>query len=65
MGDAGSIPLEFFAGAIGLLGWQHSLWSLWFPLLVFSPFVVDATVTLIKRLLRGEKIWQAHRKHLV
>jgi UDP-N-acetylmuramyl pentapeptide phosphotransferase/UDP-N-acetylglucosamine-1-phosphate transferase len=36
---------------------------LWFPGLVFSPFVVDATVTLFKRLLRGEKVWQAHREH--
>ena len=26
MGDAGSIPLGFLAGAIGLYGWQHTLW---------------------------------------
>ncbi len=24
---------------------------------------VDATVTLLRRLLRGEKVWQAHRSH--
>jgi hypothetical protein len=30
---------------------------------VFSPFIADATVTLIKRGLRGEKVWQAHRAH--
>lgn len=63
MGDAGSIPLGFLAAAIGLLGWQHGDWPLWFPVLVFSPFVVDATMTLCKRLLRGEKVWQAHRSH--
>ena len=63
MGDAGSIPLGFLAGALGLLGWQRGLWPLWFPLVIFSPFVVDATVTLLKRLVRGEKIWQAHRSH--
>lgn len=63
MGDAGSIPLGFLAAALGLLGWQHHDWPLWFPILVFSPFIVDATVTLLKRLLRGEKVWHAHREH--
>lgn len=63
MGDAGSIPLGFLAAALGLLGWQRGDWPWWFPALVFSPFVVDATVTLLKRLLRGEKVWQAHRSH--
>ena len=63
MGDAGSIPLGFLAGAIGLLGWQRGLWPLWFPVLVFSCFVLDATVTLLKRLLRGERVWEAHREH--
>jgi hypothetical protein len=32
-------------------------------LLIFSPFIVDASVTLVKRGLRGEKIWEAHREH--
>ena len=63
MGDAGSIPLGFLAGAIGLLGWQQGTWALWFPILIFSPFIVDATVTLLKRALRGKKVWQAHREH--
>src|SRR5258706_416842 len=36
---------------------------LWFPLLVFAPFIGDATVTLIRRLVRGERVWQAHREH--
>lgn len=63
MGDVGSIPLGFLAGAMGIYGWAHQYWDLWFPVLVFSPFVVDATVTLLKRLFRGEKVWQAHREH--
>jgi UDP-N-acetylmuramyl pentapeptide phosphotransferase/UDP-N-acetylglucosamine-1-phosphate transferase len=63
MGDVGSIPLGFLAGVMGLLGWQHGNWPLWFPIIVFSPFIVDATVTLFKRLLKGENIWQAHRSH--
>ncbi len=63
MGDAGSVPLGFLAGSMGLYGWQLGLWPIWFPVLVFSPFIVDATVTLLKRLLRREKIWQAHKSH--
>jgi UDP-GlcNAc:undecaprenyl-phosphate/decaprenyl-phosphate GlcNAc-1-phosphate transferase len=63
LGDAGSIPLGFLAAAFGLSGWQAGLWPLWFPPLVFAPFVVDASVTLLRRALRGEKVWQAHRSH--
>lgn len=63
MGDAGSISLGFLAAVLGLIGWGRGLWPVWMPVLVFSPFVVDTSVTLLKRLLRGEKIWQAHREH--
>ena len=63
LGDVGSIPLGFFAGGLGVLGWQEGLWPLWFPVLVFGPFVGDATITLVRRLLRGERVWQAHREH--
>lgn len=63
LGDVGAIPSGFLAAVMGLIGWMNGLWSLWVPLLIFSPFIVDTTVTLTKRLLRGEKIWQAHREH--
>ena len=63
MGDVGSVPLGFTAGALGLVGWRSGAWPLWFPLLVFAPFILDATVTLLRRALRGEKVWQAHRSH--
>lgn len=63
LGDAGSIPLGFLAGSLGLAGWARGLWPAWFPLLVFSPFAVDASLTLVARLLRGQKPWQAHREH--
>jgi len=63
LGDAGSIPLGFLAGAFGYWGWSEGVWPIWFPALVFSPFIGDASVTLLRRLLRGEKIWQAHREH--
>jgi UDP-GlcNAc:undecaprenyl-phosphate/decaprenyl-phosphate GlcNAc-1-phosphate transferase len=63
LGDVGSIPLGFLAGALGLLGWRDDVWPLWFPVLVFGPFIADATVTLVKRLVRGERVWRAHREH--
>lgn len=63
LGDAGSISLGFAAGAIGLSGWQQQVWPIWFPLLVFSPFIMDASVTLLRRLLHREAVWQAHRGH--
>jgi UDP-N-acetylmuramyl pentapeptide phosphotransferase/UDP-N-acetylglucosamine-1-phosphate transferase len=63
LGDVGSVPLGFLAGALGLQGWSIGAWPLWFPLLVFAPFMCDATLTLVKRLLRRERVWQAHREH--
>ncbi|KVD48541.1 glycosyl transferase [Burkholderia sp. ABCPW 11] len=63
LGDAGSIPLGFLAGALGYWGWRTDIWPIWFPAMMFAPFIVDASVTLLRRLLRGEKFWQAHREH--
>ncbi len=63
MGDVGSVPIGFMAGAVGLAGWANGAWAPWFPVLVFSPFIVDATVTLLRRALRGERVWRAHREH--
>jgi UDP-N-acetylmuramyl pentapeptide phosphotransferase/UDP-N-acetylglucosamine-1-phosphate transferase len=63
LGDAGSIPLGFLAATIGIAGWQRGLWPFWFPGLVFSVFVVDSGLTLLKRLLHRENPFQAHRSH--
>jgi len=63
MGDGGAIPLGYLAAVLGISGWQRGDWPLWYGVVVFSPFIVDATVTLLKRALRGARIWQAHREH--
>jgi UDP-N-acetylmuramyl pentapeptide phosphotransferase/UDP-N-acetylglucosamine-1-phosphate transferase len=63
MGDAGSIPLGFLAATLGILGVLQNLWPMLFPLLVFSPFIVDASLTLLRRGIAREKVWQAHRSH--
>lgn len=61
MGDVGSVPLGFVAGglliALALAG--HPVPALILPLY----YLADATWTLVRRLLQGKKIWQAHREH--
>lgn len=63
LGDAGAVPLGFLAAAFALEGIFASRWPPWFPLLVFLPFVADATLTLARRVLAGEPAWKAHRSH--
>lgn len=63
MGDTGSSTLGFSAGAFMLWAVHLDIFPLWIGVLVFSPFVVDATVTLVRRLIRGEKLWLAHKTH--
>lgn len=63
MGDVGSATLGLLVAALSLWGVRLQLFPTWFPLLVFSPFIIDATVTLLRRGLRGERIWLAHREH--
>lgn len=64
MGDAGSVPLGFLAAALGYVGFAQEVWPFWYPALVFAPFIYDASLTLLKRLFRGEPPWIAHREHL-
>jgi len=63
MGDGGSITVGFLAGTLMLLGMRDGIFEFWVPVIVFSPFILDATVTLIRRTLRRERIWEAHREH--
>lgn len=63
MGDTGSTTLGFIAAGFTIWGSRRGTVPVWLALVVFSPFVVDATVTLFRRVLSGEAIWQAHRSH--
>ncbi len=63
LGDTGSTTLGFLAAVCSLWGSQAGLFPFWTALLIFSPFSVDATVTLLRRLWRGERVWEAHRSH--
>jgi len=64
MGDTGAVFLGAMAGIMALRGVQRELFPLWVPAIIFSPFWVDATYTLFRRITRREKFWEAHRSHL-
>jgi phospho-N-acetylmuramoyl-pentapeptide-transferase len=55
--------LGFTAATFGFYGVHAAIWPLWFPGLVFLPFIADASITLIRRAVRRERLWQAHREH--
>lgn len=63
MGDVGASTIGLLAAALSLWAHRDGLFSLWIGLLVFSPFVVDATVTLCTRVARRQRVWQAHTTH--
>src|SRR5262245_3200344 len=63
MGDVGSIPIGFTAGTLMLLGIRDGLFDFWVPMLIFSPFILDATVTVLRRAWRRHRVWEAHREH--
>jgi UDP-N-acetylmuramyl pentapeptide phosphotransferase/UDP-N-acetylglucosamine-1-phosphate transferase len=63
MGDVGSGSLGLLVALFLLWAERAGLFPLWLGALVFSPFIVDATWTVIRRALQGKRPWQAHREH--
>ncbi|WMN16067.1 glycosyltransferase family 4 protein [Pseudomonas piscis] len=63
MGDVGSGFLGILLGVFSIQASWYSPLLLWGWLILLGVFVVDATFTLIRRLLLGEKIHVAHRTH--
>lgn len=63
MGDSGSATLGLLAGSMSIWADRQQIIPFWVSILVFSPFIADATVTLFRRLLRREPVWQAHKTH--
>lgn len=60
LGDVGSLPLGLLLGwLLILLAAQHLAAALLLPLY----YVADATITLLRRFSRGERVTQAHRSH--
>lgn len=63
MGDVGSTWLAFMIFAFALMTIQAGWLSYTTWLVLAAVFVTDATVTLLTRLLRGERWYEAHRSH--
>lgn len=64
MGDVGSGFIGFMVGVVGIASEHDGRFGVLAALAVTSPFVVDATLTLVSRLVRGERPWSAHRTHV-
>lgn len=63
MGDAGSGFLGITLGILSLqASWVNSNF-IYIWLILMGVFIVDATMTLFRRLLRGDKVYEAHRSH--
>jgi UDP-N-acetylmuramyl pentapeptide phosphotransferase/UDP-N-acetylglucosamine-1-phosphate transferase len=61
LGDVGSVPLGYL---LGFLLYELALRGEWQAAVILPLyFFADATFTLLHRLLRGERVWQAHREH--
>lgn len=63
MGDIGSGFLGYTLGILAMSSARENESSLWIWFLLLSVFIVDATVTLLRRLIRGEQCFEAHRSH--
>jgi len=63
MGDVGSGYLGYVIAVLALAAMGHSPVALFAWLALGALFFVDATVTLARRLLRGERVHHAHRSH--
>jgi Fuc2NAc and GlcNAc transferase len=63
LGDVGSAFLGFALALLALVTGANNSLALWCWLILQGAFVVDATVTLSVRVLRGERASAAHRQH--
>ena len=61
LGDVGSLPMGLLLGwlLLQLASKGHLAAALILPLY----YLLDATITLARRIVRGERFWQAHRSH--
>jgi Fuc2NAc and GlcNAc transferase len=63
LGDVGSGYLGYVIGVLALAAARENPAAIWVWLILGGLFFVDATVTLVRRLLRAERVYEAHRNH--
>ena len=61
LGDVGSVPLGYLSGFLLLDLASRGRWKI--ALILPLYFLADATITLLRRLLAGERVWEPHRQH--
>ena len=61
LGDVGSVPLGYLSGFLLLDLASRGRWKIAAILPLY--FLADATITLLRRLLAGERVWEPHRRH--
>jgi Fuc2NAc and GlcNAc transferase len=63
MGDVSSGFLGFILSCLAIITSSLGLINIWSWLIICGTFLVDATITLLQRMLRGDKIFEAHKSH--
>lgn len=63
MGDVGSAYIGILIGGFSLITANNGSLDFAIWLILLAVFITDATYTLLVRLFRGEKVYQAHRSH--
>ncbi len=63
MGDVGSYFLGFQFGALVLHG-ATTRSGAWVWLILLAPFITDASLTLVRRIIKREQWWRPHRTHV-
>jgi Fuc2NAc and GlcNAc transferase len=63
MGDVGSCFLGYSFVALALFAAERSELSLLTPFFLLGVFIIDATMTLVRRMARGEEWYRPHRMH--
>ncbi|MBL8671797.1 MAG: glycosyltransferase family 4 protein [Alphaproteobacteria bacterium] len=61
LGDVGSVPLGYLLGWLLLALAQEGMWAAAVILPLY--YLADATITILRRAARGERVWEAHRSH--
>ena len=63
MGDVGSGFLGVMLGVLAIWGMRFAPAVFWAVLIACGVFIVDATLTLLRRLARRRRVYEAHRSH--
>ncbi len=64
LGDVGSGALGLLIGVLSLGAWRRGVLDAGAILMLLSACLVDATATLLSRMVRGRRWWRPHREHL-